>query len=175
MSNANILAELKPCGYILATRQYKYFALKCIHCDKKYGHWATFLQHLKQFHNDIEDEAHWLFECTEETLSPARQQSEEYPVECLTEALLPKEKETLTSAFLLDEKIDCVDNVFGNQLFENKIEEDAEDVRSNRENTSSPTRRFLNGTFEESHDQLSNSSVTAQEIKNLKVKLPQFS
>nr|XP_036233327.1 uncharacterized protein LOC106618895 isoform X1 [Bactrocera oleae] len=166
MSNANILAELKPCGYILATRQYKYFALKCIHCDKKYGHWATFLQHLKQFHNDIEDEAHWLFECTEETLSPARQQSEEYPVECLTEALLPKEKETLTSAFVLDEQIDCVDNVFGN-----KTEEVAEDVRSNRENTSSPTSRFLNGTFEESHDQLSNSSVTAQEIKNLKVKI----
>ncbi|XP_050324611.1 uncharacterized protein LOC126755926 isoform X1 [Bactrocera neohumeralis] len=175
MSNANILAELKPCGYILATRQYKYFALKCIHCDKKYGHWSTFLQHLKEFHNEIEDEAHWLYECTEETLSSTCEQSEEYPVECLTEALPANEREAPTSAFLMEGKNDCVDNDFRNLFSDNKMNEDslaeeAEDVLSNREDSPSPTNRFLNETFEDSHDQLSNC-VTAEKIKNVTVNL----
>lgn len=174
MSNADILAELKPCGYILATRQYKYFALKCIHCDKKYGHWVTFLQHLKHFHCDSEDEAQWLFECTEETLTPTREQSEEYSVECLTEVLVAKEGEKHSDAFLLEEKIYCADNDFGNLLSENKIEEntsaeEAVDVMlQNKDNTPSPTSPFLNEAIEDSRDQLSNSS-TAKKIKNLNV------
>ncbi|XP_011190621.2 uncharacterized protein LOC105217363 isoform X2 [Zeugodacus cucurbitae] len=176
MSNANILAELKPCGYILATRQYKYFALKCIHCDKKYGHWDAFLQHLKQQHNDIEDEAHWLYECTEETLSPAREHSEENSLEYLAETLVAKEKEEPNSVFILDDKSDAID-VEDNLLNKNEIEanvfaEDTEDVvLSNRESSPTPTCCSSNDTLEDPHDQLSNNSVTVEELKILKISI----
>lgn len=80
MSNENILAELKPCGYILATSQYKFFGLKCLYCDKKYGYWTMFLQHLKDFHIDNQSETQWLFDCAEETLDPDSEN-----VECSTQ------------------------------------------------------------------------------------------
>ncbi|XP_067632882.1 uncharacterized protein [Eurosta solidaginis] len=68
MSSDPILAELKPCGYILATSQYKFFALNCIYCNNKYADWATFLQHLKRLHYKNSTESQWLPESSKEVV-----------------------------------------------------------------------------------------------------------
>ncbi|XP_017466902.1 PREDICTED: uncharacterized protein LOC108359504 isoform X2 [Rhagoletis zephyria] len=85
MSNAaSILSDLRPCGYVLATSQYKYFALKCLYCDKNYGQWATFLQHLRELHMGVEDETQWLVEYPEDALEPQVESKRLTTVDCHT-------------------------------------------------------------------------------------------
>ncbi|XP_053965769.1 zinc finger protein 816-like [Anastrepha ludens] len=130
MSNASILAELKPCGYILATSQYKYFALKCLYCDKKYGYWATFLQHLKELHMEIADETQWLFESTEEVLESEMENkamgSEECTTRCVNAGAVTNAHCDSSNVCELYKSVHETEDQNENKFNENKIEGDTQ-------------------------------------------------